>query len=149
MAIKSSPTFTVVYGTCIVSFPASYVPDPRRATFNEADYRGLNKGRESGKTAAALRDVADLVDAEPTLLPLPAHLTTARLRQLADLLDADARAEADLEAARIALQQLRVLNRDSAINAANDVLSQLKVNARRDASLIIRFSLLFNLHKRG
>jgi hypothetical protein len=140
-------TFTLVMGTGSLAYPAHYTPDPRRATYSAADYKGLTRGRDAGKTAAALREVADLVDADPSLLTLPAGVTTARLRQLADMLDADTRATADAEALLLAAQQLRLLNRDTAADVANDLLSMAKAVTRRDSALAARLSLLLDLNK--
>lgn len=140
-------TFTLVQGVGSLSYPAHYVPDPRRATYDATDYKGLNKGRDAGKTAAAMREVADILDADPSLLTLPAGVTTTRLRQLADILDADTRATADAEALLLAAQQLRLLNRDTAADITNDLLSIVKAVTRRDSALAARFSLLLGLNK--
>lgn len=141
--------FTINPGTLLLTFPPGYAPDPRLGTLLEAAYNELTKGRDAAKTAAALRQVADVVEAEPALFTLPEGVTVARLRELADKLDAVVRAKADLDAAAIELSRLTQLDRDAAANVANDTLASLKVASRRRPELAARFNLLFDLNKRG
>jgi hypothetical protein len=146
-AAKAAP-FTIESGTLTIKFPATYVADPRRESFGENDYKTLTKGRDTDKTVAALRQAADVLEANPNVMAVPAGVTPARLREVADLLVADQRAEADYKALGTILVQLRQLNRDVGADITNKLLDMLKAQGRSQPELLDTFSALANLNKR-
>lgn len=153
MATKKTTTpapiapFTIEQGALLYTFPATYVPDARRITFNDADYPQLAKGRDLLRSADALEQAADFSEAEPEQFPLPPGYTPARLREIAAQLRAMAKAQSDFEAAATDLKRLALLDRDVAANAISELLDTLKARSKRNASIKDRLNLLFNLHK--